>query len=49
MAETPETASRLRGRIEHILDAARAKGFRHEPILPSGGGIWTSCYPSSRS
>ena len=25
----PETASRLRGQIEHVLDAARAKGFRH--------------------
>src|SRR5215208_4471187 len=23
----PETASRLRGRIENVLDAARAKGF----------------------
>ena len=27
----PETATRLRGRIEHVLDAARAKGFRHGP------------------
>jgi integrase len=27
----PETASRLRGRIEHVLDAARARGFRHGP------------------
>jgi integrase len=27
----PETASRLRGRIEHVLDAARAKGCRHGP------------------
>jgi integrase len=25
----PETASRLRGRIEKVLDAARAKGIRH--------------------
>lgn len=25
----PETASRLRGRIEHVLDAARARGLRH--------------------
>ena len=24
---TPETASRLRGRIEAVLDAARAKGY----------------------
>lgn len=25
----PETASRVRGRIEKVLDAAKAKGFRH--------------------
>jgi hypothetical protein len=24
----PETASRLRGRIERVLDAARSRGFR---------------------
>jgi integrase len=30
-SKRPETASRLRGRIEHVLDAARAKGFRHGP------------------
>jgi integrase len=28
-AATPETASRLRGRIEAILDAAKGKGWRH--------------------
>jgi integrase len=28
VATTPETASRLRGRIERVLDAAAAKGFR---------------------
>lgn len=27
-AETPETAKRLRGRIENVLDAAKAKGLR---------------------
>lgn len=27
-AEKPETASRLRGRIEKVLDAAKAKGYR---------------------
>jgi integrase len=27
-AEKPETASRVRGRIERVLDAARAQGFR---------------------
>ena len=30
-SKTPETASRLRGRIENILDAARAMGFRDGP------------------
>ncbi len=29
--EVPETASRLRGRIENVLDAARARGFRDGP------------------
>ena len=28
-AKIPETASRLRGRIENILDAAKAMGYRH--------------------
>ena len=28
VATTPETASRLRGRIEKVLDAAKARGFR---------------------
>lgn len=30
-AKVPETASRLRGRIENVLDAARALGFREGP------------------
>ena len=29
--KVPETASRLRGRIENVLDAARARGFRDGP------------------
>jgi integrase len=29
--EVPETASRLRGRIENVLDAAKARGFRDGP------------------
>ncbi len=28
--EKPETACRLRGRIEKVLDAAKARGFRHD-------------------
>jgi integrase len=30
-AEKPETASRVRGRIEAVLDAATVRGFRHGP------------------
>jgi integrase len=30
-AEKPETASRVRGRIETVLDAATVRGFRHGP------------------
>jgi hypothetical protein len=34
----PETASRLRGRIERVLDAAKAHGLR------SGENPWINCY-----
>ena len=37
--KTPETASRLRGRIENILDAARAMGFRDGP----NPATWRGC------
>jgi hypothetical protein len=44
--EKPETASRLRGRIERLLDAAKAKGFRSRENPPAGAGISpTSCRP----
>ena len=48
--EKPETASRLRGRIEAVLDAATVRGFRQGPspaqwkgnlahILPAGAKV----------
>ena len=47
--EKPETAARLRGRIEQVLDAARVKGHRTGRILLAGVAIWTICSPSARS
>jgi len=38
-AEKSETASRLRGRIEKVLDAAKAKGFAAVKILHDGAAI----------
>ena len=35
-AEKPETASRVRGRIEALLDAATVRGFRHGQTRHSG-------------
>ena len=42
--KTPETASRLRGRIEAVLDAARARGFipRNEANPLDGAAISTN-------
>jgi hypothetical protein len=39
-----ETASRLRGRIEKVLDAARAKGFRQGENPPGGAVTWNTYY-----
>jgi len=36
----PETASRIRGRIERVLDAAKAEGLRTGETLPGGKVIW---------
>ena len=46
-AAKPETASRLRGRIKNILDAAKAKGYRsgENPAAP-GGGILKRLLPA---
>jgi hypothetical protein len=45
-----ETASRLRGRIERILDAARAKGLRTVRTQLGGAATWTtSCQSESAS
>jgi hypothetical protein len=50
-ASVPETASRVRGRIETVLDAARARGLigQHEANPARWRGHWTSCYPSAKS
>ena len=45
----PETASRLRGRIEHVLDAPAPRVSGMAPIQPCGGGTWTNCSPSNRN
>ena len=47
----PETASRLSGRIEAVLDAAKARGHigRNEATLRAGAAIWTSCCRSAPS
>ena len=43
--EKPETASRTRGRIEAVLDAARARGLipAHGRIPPAGMATSTTC------
>jgi hypothetical protein len=43
-----ETASRVRGRIEKVLDAAKAKGFR-DGENPGGVAIWITCCRDHRS
>ena len=40
----PETASRLRGRIEAILDWAKVRGYREGETRRAGVAISTSCY-----
>ena len=47
--EKPETASRLRGRIEKVLDAARPRASAVARIRPGGAGIWTTCCRSPSS
>jgi hypothetical protein len=43
-----ETAKRLRGRIEAILDYAAAHGYRVGETLPDGAAISTSCWRRRR-
>ena len=40
----PQTASRVRGRIESILDWAKVRGHRAGRILPGGEAISIICY-----
>lgn len=42
----PETASRLRGRIERVLDAARSEACEAERIPPGGKVTSSSCSPN---
>jgi hypothetical protein len=45
----PETASRLRGRIENVLDAARALGSGRGRTQPHGGATSRPSSPPARS
>ena len=42
----PETAKRTQGRIERILDAAKARGLRSEKTPPDGVGILICYWPA---
>lgn len=44
----PETASRVRGRIESILDWAKTRGCRAAKTRRAGAAIWKTCCPRSR-
>ncbi|WP_425441001.1 phage integrase central domain-containing protein [Sphingomonas palmae] len=46
---TPETAERLRGRIENVLDAAKAKGCGRAIIRLAGAATWINRYPNGSS
>ena len=45
----PETASRLRGRIEAVLDAAKAQGHRSGENPAAGAAIWRTYCRSAAS
>jgi hypothetical protein len=48
----PETASRLRGRIQTVIEAAagpRVTSPRTRPTQPAGKAIWTTCWRRRRS
>ena len=45
----PETASRVRGRIETILDWAKERELRRARTLRGGAGIWSTCCRRSPS
>ena len=42
----PETASRVRGRVERVLNAAKAKGYRTGETRRHGAGILRTCCPN---
>ena len=43
----PVTANRLRGRIQRVLDAAKAQGLRTGESPHGGAGTWINCCPSA--
>ena len=45
----PETGSRVRGRIEKVLDGGKAKGFRRARTPPVGAVTLITCYLVHRS
>lgn len=47
--EKPETASRVRGRIEAVLDAATVRGFRHGPNPAQWKGYLAHVLPHPRA
>ena len=48
--DKPETAYRLRGRIERVLDAAKRKGYAAARTQPDGAATWiNSCRSASGS
>jgi hypothetical protein len=50
-SRAPETASRLRGRIQTVIEAAQALATspRTRPTQPAGTAIWTTCWRRRRS
>ena len=48
-SKVPETASRLRGRIENVLDAARALGFRDGPNPATWRGHLKTLLPARQN
>jgi integrase-like protein/Arm domain-containing DNA-binding protein len=50
-SRAPETASRLRGRIQTVIETAQALGIsrRTKPTQRAGRAIWTTCWRRRRS
>ena len=46
-SDKPETASRLRGRVERVLDAAKAQGLRNGETQRAGAVTWINSCPNA--